>query len=81
MIETANFLKEMDVPISAIRFGSHGLENLPYDTLVPVIVAAFNAMDLKGAYGSVFFVAALTEEDENYWFETLDKVMVFFKGR
>ena len=78
LIETANLLKEMDVPISAIRFGSHGLENLPYDTLVPVIVAAFNAMDLKEPMEQSF-VAVLTEEDENYWFETLDKVMVFFK--
>src|SRR5699024_11306010 len=77
LIETANFLKEMDVPISAIRFGSHGLENLPYDTLVSVIVAAFNAMDLKEPIDQSF-VAALTEEDKNYWFETLDKVMVFF---
>ena len=66
LIETANLLKEMDVPISAIRFGSHGLENLPYDTLVPVIVAAFNAMDLKEPMEQSF-VAVLTEEDENYW--------------
>ena len=54
------------------------MENLPYDTLVPVIVAAFNAMDLKEPMEQSF-VAVLTEEDENYWFETLDKVMVFFK--
>ena len=61
-----------------MTWASCSVEARPYDTLVPVIVAAFNAMDLKEPMEQSF-VTVLTEEDENYWFETLDKVMVFFK--
>lgn len=77
LIETAKALNNMGLTSSAFRFGVQGMQDATFDSVFPIIGAAFGVMQSQAVIEEAF-VPALSEEDGDCWFEAVDTALKSF---
>lgn len=76
LIETAKAMNEMGIYPATVRFGLQGFDVASYDNLFMMLGAGVNIIKTQNDVEESF-VEVLTEEDNDIWFDAVERIMGF----